>query len=312
MNTVEIVDNRWRTTLSLTLRSRDSQPLDQTQVLRARHILSDEVNRVEGAANRFRSESCLSRVNRGAGRWVRVSPLLVELVEVALAAAQATGGLVDPCLGRHVDAAGYRTWFVGGAASTTAVLQPIAGPGAWQDVHVAPGRVCIPPRASLDLGATAKAWLADEVAERVAEETELDVVANMGGDLRALAQEGVWELAADHEVPGLPARCVEVRDAGLATSGQGRRRWSTPAGPAHHIIDPRTGASAQTSLWAVSALAASTTSANVAATAGLLLDDDAPAWFDARDLDGLFTAWTGTGTPVSHGVGRWSATGVAA
>ncbi len=311
MNAAEIVEARWRTSLSLTLRTRAPGSLTARQVGRARRILGTQADRVEIAASRFRRDSCLAQVNRCAGRWVGVSPLLVELVEVALAAAEATDGLVDPCLGQHVDAAGYRAWSVGEPPPPTPVAAPRPSARAWQDVDVGPRRVRVPPGVSLDLGATAKAWLADEVAERVAEDTSLDVVANMGGDLRALAHDGCWEVAADHEVPGLAPVQVEVRDAGLATSGQGRRRWLTPTGPAHHIIDPRTGRSAVTSLWAVSAVAASATSANVAATAGMLLDD-APAWFVARGLDGVFTQWAGTGLPASSRVGRWPTPGAAA
>jgi len=311
MSTVEIVEERWRTTLGVTVRGVDGQEPDRREVIRARRILRAEVDQLEIVASRFRPDSQLSEVNRGAGHWVPVGSELVELVEVALAAAEATDGLVDPCLGHQVDAAGYRSW----EAAAVGVLPTYAAtahPGAWREVSVAPCRVRIPSGVALDLGATAKAWLADEVAERIAEETGLDVVANMGGDLRAISHADSWVLTADHEVPGMSVRQVEVTDAGLATSGQGRRRWLTSLGPAHHIIDPRTGRSARTSWWAVSALAASATSANVAATAGMLLDDRGPAWFAAHGLDGVFTAWSGAGAADAQHVGRWPGMGTAA
>ena len=243
MSTVEIVEDRWRTTLGITVRGVGGQEPDPREVIRARRILRTEVDQLEIVASRFRAHSQLSAVNRGAGDWVGVGSELVELVEVALAAAEATDGLVDPCLGHQVDAAGYRSW----EAAEVGVLPTHAAtahPGAWREVEVAPCRVRIPSGVALDLGATAKAWLADEVAERIAEETGLDVVANMGGDLRAISHADSWVLTADHEVPGMPARQIEVTDAGLATSGQGRRRWLTSLGPAHHLIDPRTGRSA--------------------------------------------------------------------
>ena len=103
----------------------------------------------------------------------------------------------------------------------------------------------------------------------------------------------------------MPERAIGITDGGLATSGQGRRRWLTTAGPAHHLIDPRTGRSADTGWWAVSALAASATAANVAATAGMLLDGEAPAWFAERGLHGLFTRWSGSGRATAHTVGQW-------
>jgi thiamine biosynthesis lipoprotein len=301
VSTVEIVEQRWRTTLGVTLPGEAEAP----SVHRAEQILLTEVNRLETAASRFRADSEISVVNRTAGQWVRASALLVELVEVALAAAESTGGLVDPCLGRQVDAAGYRTWAAGDLAILGPAIPAPVEAGRWREVEVAAGRVRIPTGVALDLGATAKAWLADEVAERICDELGLDVVANMGGDLRVIAESPGWVVSADHEVPGLPERAIGISDGGLATSGQGRRRWLTTSGPAHHLIDPRTGRSADTGWWAVSALAASATAANVAATAGMLLDEGAPAWFAQRGLHGLFTRWSGSGRATAHTVGQW-------
>ncbi len=300
MSTVEVVDQRWHTTLCVTLRSRCTP----AQVRAAGRILTEEADRVEAAASRFRPDSELAQVNSSDGARVDIGGLLGELIEVALAGAEASQGLVDPCLGRQVDAAGYRSWAAG---EVCAVRDPAttAIPGAWQQVELGPGWVRIPAGVALDLGATAKAWLADEVAERVVDELDVDVVASMGGDLRAIARDEDWVLGADHEVPGLSPHWILVRDAGLATSGQGRRRWQTPQGPAHHLIDPRTGTSARTRWWAVSALGASATAANVAATTGMLLDSAAPAWFEQRGLDGLFTSWTGSGRASVRTVGRW-------
>ena len=301
MSVVEIVEHRWRTTLAVTLPG----SADAASVRRAEQILTREVARLERAASRFRSDSEISGVNRAAGQWAPASSLLVELVEVALAAAESTGGLVDPCLGRQVDAAGYRSWAAGDVAVLPAAGTDPAHGGSWREVEVSAGRVRIPAGVALDLGATAKAWLADEVAERIADELGLDVIANMGGDLRVIAEAPGWVVSADHEVPGVPERAIGITDGGLATSGQGRRRWLTTSGPAHHLIDPRTGRSADTGWWAVSALAASATAANVAATAGMLLDGDAPAWFAERGLHGLFTRWSGSGRATAHTVGQW-------
>jgi thiamine biosynthesis lipoprotein len=301
MSTVEIAQQRWRTTLAVTLPG----SVDEVGIRRAGQILTTEADRLERAASRFRADSELAAANRAAGRWVPASALLVELVEVALAAADATDGLVDPCLGHQVDAAGYRSWAAGDVAVLTVASPATASTGAWRRVEVGGGKVRIPAGVALDLGATAKAWLADEVAERVADELGLDVIANMGGDLRVIAATPGWVVSADHEVPGLGERALAITDGGLATSGQGRRRWLTTAGPAHHLIDPRTGRSADTGWWAVSALAASATTANVAATAGMLLDERAPDWFAGRGLHGLFTRWSGSGRATAHTVGHW-------
>ncbi len=297
MSTVELVDRRWRTSLAITLRGPGAR---RAAAGTARHF-AGTLERVERAASRFRADSDLSAVNAAPGRWVAVSPLLVELVEVALAAARSTDGLVSPCLGAQVDAAGYRSWQAGDTSVPT-LGEAHVQPGAWHEVEVVDGCVRIPPGCQLDLGATAKAWLADELAETLAGSTGLDVVAAMGGDLRAIGLARPWVVAADHG-DGRGPRDLEVVDAGLATSGQGRRRWQTAAGPAHHIIDPRTGRCAVSPWWSVSVLARSTTAANAASTAAVVLGDGARPWLEAHGLDAWLSGGPASGR--SETVGRW-------
>lgn len=301
---LELTDRRWRTELVLSVRG-ERVGRHEADV---RTAFGSEVERLERAASRFRADSELSAANACAGDWAPASPLLVELVDVAIAAAEATGGLVNPCLGHHVDAAGYRTW----AANEVDMAPGILGgglpvdPDAWQRLEVGPGRVRVPAGTALDLGATAKAWLADELAERIVEQTGLDVVANMGGDLRAIGVRP-WVLGVEHEARRSTASALLVHDAGLATSGVGRRRWLTSNGPAHHLVDPRTGASAVTRWWAVSVLAATATAANTAATAALVLDHLGPAWLGERGLSGVLTQWSGLGASHQLLVGDWPA-----
>jgi thiamine biosynthesis lipoprotein len=302
MTTVELVDRRWRTTLSVTVRGDRAASLAPE----AERVFRTEVERLELAASRFRPDSELSRANAAAGAWVPVSRLLEELVEVAVSAAATTDGLVTPCLGHQVDSAGYRSWAAGEVPALRMSAPVSCDPEAWQHVEIAGGRLRTPADIQLDLGATAKAWLADEIAERVAAETGLDVVANMGGDLRAIGSQEAWILDVDHETPGATPHPIEVTEAGLATSGQGGRRWRTADGEAHHLIDPRTGRSATTRWWAASILATTATAANTAATAAMLLDGSAPRWLTERGLDAVLTAWDGSSQPEAVTLlGRW-------
>ena len=301
MSTVELVERRWRTELVVTIRGAGA-----TAAAPAVHrTFLGLVEELEAVASRFRPDSELSGLNAAAGSWVPVSGLLRELLSTALAAAEATAGLVDPCLARYVDSAGYRSWAAGDVHVDALPAPDPAGCGAWQGIELAGDRVRIPRAARLDLGATGKAWLADELAERIADDTGLDVVATMGGDLRALAAGEPWTVGIDHGIPGVPGEAFSVTDAGLATSGQGLRRWLTPSGWAHHIIDPRTGRSAASRWWAASVLAASATAANTASTAAVVLDAGALPWLAERGLDSVLTEWPGSGPAVQHLVGRW-------
>lgn len=299
---LELRDRRWHTELVLSVRGQDVRRHEAT----VRRAFTGEVQRLERVASRFRAGSELSLANGRDGRWVPASPLLVELVQVAISAAEQTDGLVNPCVGRHVDAAGYRSWAATGRSMRAVVpaTVPEADPLAWQRLEVGAEALRIPAGTQLDLGATAKAWLADELADRIADQTGWDVVANMGGDLRAIGSRP-WVVGAQPDGPGPQPHSLEVHDAGLATSGVGHRRWVTQKGPAHHLVDPRTGAPAVTRWWSVSVLAASATAANIASTAALILDGDGPAWLAGRGLSAVLTSWDGSGPAEQTLVGDW-------
>jgi thiamine biosynthesis lipoprotein len=223
--------------------------------------------------SRFRTDSELTRVNRCADEVVVVSPLFAQVLGVSLAAARATGGLVDPTLGCALVAAGYDRDFP--------LLRPDpappgrAVPGAWRSIRLA-GRVLRRPRGlQLDLNGVVKALVVDEALRLVA-----------GPGLVAAGGDVATRQAAD---VGLPGGCsIRLRSGGLATSGRSRRRWLRGGRVQHHLIDAATGRPS-TSRWTDVTVAAETClAADVAAKAAFLLSLDGPAWLDAQGLPGRF------------------------
>lgn len=269
----------WRTELLVAVRHEPDPDLQRW----LRRILAEEVADIDARASRFRADSELSAVNRAAGTWVQTSWEFVSILTASINAASATDGLVDPLLGRHVVAAGYDRW-----AGQESGINGDPTSARWEQIEISPGRtaakVRIPQGSALDVGAVAKGWLADRLAVIVHASTGLDVCANMGGDLRVISPSRPWIVGADPEVPGVAECAMELSDAGLATSGVGHRRWRD----GHHIIDPRTGRPADTPWFSVSALAADAASANAAATAGMILGEDGPAWIGSHGLDAWF------------------------
>ncbi len=81
---------------------------DQPALADVRDLLAAQLDEIDVACSRFRDDSELSLVNRAPGRWVRVSQLFFDALEAALGAADASGGSVDPTLGRVLRAGGLR------------------------------------------------------------------------------------------------------------------------------------------------------------------------------------------------------------
>lgn len=255
-------------------------------------LLHTEVAALEVLASRFRADSQVCAVNRGAGTWVQVSWEFVAVLTASVDAASATDGLVNPLLGAHVVAAGYDEW--AGQDSGITVMPRTSD---WQAIEIRPGapaaQVRIPPDSALDLGAVAKGWLADRLAQIVHRSTGADCVANMGGDLRVISPGEPWVVSADADCD---ETAMELEDAGLATSGIGHRAWAG----GHHIIDPRTGRPALTCWDSVSVLAGTAAGANTASTACMVLGDQGPQWLSRMGLDGWFVGPMG-----ERLVGRW-------
>src|SRR5207244_2171547 len=77
----------------------------------ARSILVQHLDALDLACSRFRPDSELLRLRRAEGKTVSISPLLCEALRFALRAAESTGGLVDPTVGKALRLAGYDRTF---------------------------------------------------------------------------------------------------------------------------------------------------------------------------------------------------------
>ena len=102
----------------------------------ARRILVAELEAIDRACSRFRLDSELSRLPGNSGRPTPISALLADAVGVALDAAAATDGDVDPTVGVAMEAIGYDRDFaridIDGAAIRI-VSRPVPG---WKQVSL--------------------------------------------------------------------------------------------------------------------------------------------------------------------------------
>jgi thiamine biosynthesis lipoprotein ApbE len=274
----------------------------------ARMIVERELEEIDRACSRFRTDSDLERVNAGAGRFVGVSPLLVEAVLVALRAAELTDGAVDPTVGNALVLAGYdRDWRLleepiegREQQSHQPVIRARITPG-WRAIEVdrEATAIRIPSGVRLDLGATAKAWAADHAASAVHEATGAGSLVSLGGDIATAgaAPEDGWQIYVtdDHRnTPGSEGQTISIRSGGIATSSTAVRRWSHEGQTRHHIIDPATGAPVMRTWRTVSVAAGSCLDANIASTAALIHADAAPAWLDRLGLPARLVSADGT------------------
>jgi thiamine biosynthesis lipoprotein len=241
--------------------------------------------RWEKTFSRFRPDSELCRVNERAGTPVVVSSLFARAVESALLVAGETGGLVDPTLGRALEAAGYVDDF--DALSTDPSPAKPGAPGSWRSVVCRGRLVAVPPGVLLDLNGVVKALAVDASLGVLAK----GVFVAAGGDVAVRAPTTV-------ELPDGAA--VLLRAGALATSGTAKRHWLKGGELQHHLIDPRTGCPSDSPWEQVTVCGATCLAADAAAKAAFLAGDGGPAWLDSRGLPGRFLDRDGNIVANSH------------
>lgn len=210
--------------------------------------------------SRFRRDSEVSRLN-AAGEAV-VSADLFAALQRARQYWELTDGWFDPTIGASLRALGYDRSFSPGA------LDRLGGagtpvPGVGMDriaMDPASRTVRLPSGAQLDFGGFIKGWTVDQAARLLPLTGSVDA----GGDA-AVVGSG-WNVDVEDPMhPGRSVFQVRLQDRAIATSGTNRRRWRTSGGDVHHLLDPRTGRPADTSLSQVTVVAASAELADVLA-----------------------------------------------
>jgi FAD:protein FMN transferase len=275
----------------------------------AEAMLRADLAELDRVCSRFRADSEIRELERTAGSPVTVSPLLAEIVDTALRAAQLTDGIVDPTVGTAMAALGYDRDFAALNVDGPPVVA-VPAPGWWRISWDPRSReILLPHRISLDVGATAKALAADRAAARIAAKLRCGVLVNLGGDLAVAGPPPPrgWRvlIGDDHTHPDPDGgHGVAIASGALATSGTARRQWRRGGDLMHHILDPRTGAPAAGGWRTVSVAAASCVDANTASTASIVLGAAAPGWLTARGLPARLVTDAGD----VHTVAGWPAT----
>jgi thiamine biosynthesis lipoprotein ApbE len=289
---------------------------DEDGLGRATTAVRDVLEDVDAVYSRFRQDSELSRLNAGAGRAIRVSPLLASAIDAALRAARLTDGAVDPTVGQAIRLAGYDDDFTQIAANGGPItLRAWRVPG-WQAIRFdrRSRTVFLPPDVELDLGSTGKALAADLAATAAVKAGGGGILVSLGGDIATAGQPpaGGWRILVAEDSRVAPDRdgeviCVPV--GGVATSSTTVRRWSRGRVALHHIIDPQTGLPTAGPFRTVTIVAATCLDANIASTAAIVRGRAAIDWLTSCRLPARLVENDGT----IHYLGPWpDPTGVAA
>lgn len=211
----------------------------------------------------------------GNGQWVKLHPEVYHMLAVSQQYSERSGGAWDVTAGPLVE-----LWGIGterARVPSTAEIAAARAKVGWQKLELEPesqSARLTESGMSLDLGGIAKGYALDEVRRIYAQHGIKDGLINLGASsLYALGRNdkgqpwriGVRDPRAEDKEACLAV--VPLSDAALSTSGDYERYFEQDGVRYHHIIDPRTGAPAQST-----AMSATIVVAGSCADAGMLSD----------------------------------------
>jgi thiamine biosynthesis lipoprotein len=235
------------------------------------------VHHSEARFTRFSEDSELHSLNLSVGTWFRASPEMFEVLELSREYHALTGGLFNPAILKALERAGYDRSMdeirAGGplqAKEGQAVMAP-----DFSAVQLEPSThaVQLPEGMQVDLGGIAKGWIAERAAQKLSLFARACAV-SAGGDMALVGTpqgEVGWKVALEDPLqPDENLAILQVGPGAVATSAITKRQWRQGERLQHHLIDPRTGAPAETDWLSVTVIADSAAAAEVYAKAMLI------------------------------------------
>jgi thiamine biosynthesis lipoprotein len=224
----------------------------------------DAFDGVDRSMSNWSPASDLSRLNEAARRGAAPveDPDLLACVARAFEAARATEGAFDPTVGPLMTLWGYRPRAK--RTPTDAEIASTLRQVGHEKVRLEGGTIRFEaPGMEIDLGGIAKGCALDLARERVVAAGARSALLDLGGNLMAVGRPPSgrhWEFGVkDPRDPDRVAGVVEVSEGSVSTSGS----YENPG----HIMDPRTGRSAETDVLAATVVAPSGAEADALSTA---------------------------------------------
>ncbi|MBD8607533.1 FAD:protein FMN transferase [Aeromicrobium sp. CFBP 8757] len=189
------------------------------------------IERFDESWSRFRDDSLVADIARGAGQW-HVPDEAGVLFELFTELDDLTDGAVNPLIGQTLSDLGYDASYSLTASDDPAVTPP------WSSIDLSAGVLTTTEPVLIDVGAAGKGLLVDLVAGIVGREVD-QLTIDASGDLYH-GGSAPLRIALEHPLDAgraIGVAEIDPEDA-LCASATNRRAWGDGL---HHVLDARTG-----------------------------------------------------------------------
>lgn len=267
---VTLVDTRtWHRTAANVMGSTAELMFDGPATLAP--LAFNRLRELEHSWSRFRPDSELNRLHQRPEQWVRVSHELFTALRWSARLHEETEGRFDPSVRTALEQWGYDRTFREIDESPPPPTTSGSTPGLrGMQLRREDEAVWLPAGLRLDLGGLGKGLAADMLAGELLGLGAAGAYVCMGGDIAVAGDvpAGGWQVPLHHPDTDEPFDHFPLSMGGLVMSTPRMRRWQRGDGSAaHHLIDPTTGAPADTDVVAVAVAALSAARAEALAKA---------------------------------------------
>lgn len=251
---------------------------------------------IDQSMSTYVSSSLISEVNKG-GAWVEVDDMFLEVLNRSIEIAKETDGDFDPTVGPLVAIWGFGFEEVRRDVDTE-MIEEVRSKTGYSSVRIDGNKVMIPEDFSLDFNALAQGYTVDVIAGYLESQGIENYMVEVGGEVRTLGlnnKGNIWTIGVDKPQNEIDQSdrfqfILELKDAGLATSGNYRKYWvDQKTGVKYsHTINPHSGTPARNRLLSASIIAPNTMDADAYATTCMVKGlEDCKAFLDSKpDLEG--------------------------
>lgn len=224
--------------------------------------------------NRFEEDSEVTKINQFAGSSaVQVSQETFHIIKTAKEHAERSGGKFDPTIGPLVD-----LWAIGNGGDRTpssAAIEEAMKLVDYKKLLLDESRLSVQLENSdmtLDLGAIAKGYAADVVAEYLQKQGFASAIIDLGGNIVAMGSkpdQSAWSIGiqSPEEKRGAHIGTLPVRNKTIVTSGVYERYFIENGQVYHHVLNPFTGYPASNELASVTIITDNSMNADAMSTA---------------------------------------------
>ncbi|MTI59910.1 MAG: FAD:protein FMN transferase [Firmicutes bacterium] len=219
----------------------------------------------------------ISRINTHPGEDIKVNADTYRVIKKAVEYANLTNGRFNPAIGPLV-----KLWGIGTENARVPAKDEIKEAlklvnYQWIDLDDKQMTVMLEKQGmSLDLGAIAKGYAADEVRKIVKDSKVKSAYVNLGGNVLVIGgkSDGTpWKVGIQdpRHNRGNVMASIDVRDKTLVTSGNYERYFEKDGVIYHHILDPDTGYPADSGLLSCTIITTDSFDADVLSTSIFIL-----------------------------------------